>query len=81
GRAIAAAKHLGTRYIRLFSFFRGEGVPVESIRDDVMVRMRALAERAEAAGVVLLHENEKDIYGDTPQRCLDIVETVGSPAL
>jgi len=81
GRAIAAAKRLGTRYIRLFSFFRGEGVPVESIRDDVMVRMRALAERAEAAGVVLLHENEKDIYGDTPQRCLDIVETVGSPAL
>jgi len=30
---------------------------------------------------VLLHENEKDIYGDTPERCLDIVESVGSPAL
>ncbi|MDR6971151.1 sugar phosphate isomerase/epimerase family protein [Leifsonia shinshuensis] len=80
-RAIAAADRLGTRYIRLFSFFRAEGVTVESIRDDVMVRMRALADRAEAAGVVLLHENEKDIYGDTPERCLDIVETVGSPAL
>ncbi|GAA2066571.1 sugar phosphate isomerase/epimerase family protein [Leifsonia soli] len=81
GRAIAAAERLGSRYIRLFSFFRAEGVAVESIRDDVMVRMRALADRAEAAGVILLHENEKDIYGDTPERCLDIVETVGSPAL
>lgn len=81
GRAIAAAEHLGSRCIRLFSFFRAEGVAVESIRDDVMVRMRALADRAEAAGVILLHENEKDIYGDTPERCLDIVETVGSPAL
>lgn len=81
GRAIAAAERLGSRCIRLFSFFRAEGVPVESIRDDVMVRMRALADRAEAAGVILLHENEKDIYGDTPERCLDIVETVGSPAL
>jgi sugar phosphate isomerase/epimerase len=43
--------------------------------------MRALADLAEAAGVILLHENEKDIYGDTPERCLDIVETVGSPSL
>ncbi|WP_029042989.1 sugar phosphate isomerase/epimerase family protein [Cryocola sp. 340MFSha3.1] len=81
GRAIAAAERLGARHIRLFSFFREEGVPVESIRDDVMVRMRALADLAEAAGVILLHENEKDIYGDTPERCLDIVETVGSPSL
>ncbi|MFF9561907.1 sugar phosphate isomerase/epimerase family protein [Leifsonia sp. NPDC014704] len=81
GRAIAAAERLGARYIRLFSFFRADGVPVESIRDDVMVRMRALADLAEAAGVILLHENEKDIYGDTPERCLDIVETVGSPSL
>ncbi|MFF1635041.1 sugar phosphate isomerase/epimerase family protein [Leifsonia sp. NPDC058248] len=81
GRAIAAAHVLGSRYIRLFSFYRGEGVSVESIRDDVMVRMRALADAAEAADVILLHENEKDIYGDTPERCLDIVETVGSDHL
>ena len=80
-RAIAAAHRLGTRYIRLFSFFRGEGVAAEAIRDDVLVRMRALAERAEAGDVILLHENEKDIYGDTPERCLDLVESVGSPAL
>jgi sugar phosphate isomerase/epimerase len=81
GRAIAAAKRLGSRYIRLFSFFRAEGVPVEDIRDEVLVRMRALAKAAEAADVVLLHENEKDIYGDTPERCLDIVESVGSDNL
>jgi sugar phosphate isomerase/epimerase len=31
--------------------------------------------------VVLLHENEKDIYGDIPRRCLDIVESVNSPNL
>ncbi|MFF1573679.1 sugar phosphate isomerase/epimerase family protein [Leifsonia sp. NPDC058292] len=81
GRAIGAAHRLGTRYIRLFSFFRGDGVAVESIRDDVLVRMRALADAAEAADVVLLHENEKDIYGDTPERCLDVVESVGSDNL
>lgn len=81
GRAIDAAARLETRYIRIFSFYRGDGVAVETIRDDVLVRMRALADRAERAGVVLLHENEKDIYGDTPSRVLDVIESVGSDAL
>ena len=43
--------------------------------------MSALAALAEPTGIVLLHENEKDIYGDVPERVLDIVESVGSPAL
>jgi sugar phosphate isomerase/epimerase len=80
-RAVNAAKVLGARYIRVFSFYYGDSVPVESIRDDVMVRMRALADAAEEGGVVLLHENEKDIFGDVPGRVLDIIETVNSPAL
>ena len=80
-RIIRVAHALNTPNIRVFSFFRGEGVAVESIRDDVMKRMRLLADLAEKESVVLLHENEKDIYGDTPDRVLDLVETVGSPAL
>lgn len=79
--AIRAAKILGTRYIRIFSFYREEGLSAEDIRDAVMVRMRALAAEAQAHDVVLLHENEKDIYGDTPERVLDIMTTVNSPAL
>ena len=43
--------------------------------------MRALAEVAEQHDVVLLHENEKEIYGDIPRRCLDIVTAVDSPNL
>lgn len=80
-RAIAAAHALGAAYIRIFSFYRPDGVPVEAVRDDVLRHLRALADLAEREGVVLVHENEKDIYGDVPQRCLDIVESVGSPAL
>nr|WP_091718158.1 TIM barrel protein [Pseudarthrobacter equi] len=78
---ISVAKGLDTRYVRIFSFYRAEAQSAEDIRDDVLVRMAALAAEAEAAGVVLLHENEKDIYGDTPERVLDIMETVASPAL
>ncbi|MFE5835494.1 sugar phosphate isomerase/epimerase family protein [Arthrobacter sp. NPDC056493] len=80
-RAANAAQVLDARYIRIFSFFYGEGVAVESIRDAVIERMRALAAVAEENGVVLLHENEKDIFGDIPERVLDIMETVASPAL
>lgn len=80
-RAIHAAKTLGTRYIRIFSFYRPEGATAESIRSEVMERMRALTAEAESAEVILLHENEKDIYGDIPTRVLDIMETINSPAL
>jgi sugar phosphate isomerase/epimerase len=80
-RIIRVAHALGTPNIRVFSFFRAPGVAVESIRDDVLSRMRLLADLAEKEGVTLLHENEKDIYGDTPERVLDLVESVGSSAL
>ncbi|MDQ0635589.1 sugar phosphate isomerase/epimerase [Arthrobacter pascens] len=80
-RAARAAKILDAKYIRIFSFYYGETVAVDSIRDDVIERMRALAAVAEEEGVVLLHENEKDIFGDVPDRVLDIIETVSSPAL
>lgn len=80
-RAIRAADVLETPYIRIFSFFRDENLSAEDIRDDVLVRMAALARTAEVAGVTLVHENEKDIYGDIPARVLDVIESVGSDRL
>lgn len=78
---ISVAKALDTKYVRIFSFYRAEAQSPEDVREAVMERMAALAEEAAAAGIVLLHENEKGIYGDTPERVLDIMETVNSPAL
>jgi sugar phosphate isomerase/epimerase len=78
---IAVAHRLEARYVRIFSFYRPEGVSAAGIRDDVLHRMRALTELAQAEGVVLLHENEKEIYGDVPERVLDLVESVGSEHL
>ncbi|GMA32556.1 sugar phosphate isomerase/epimerase family protein [Litorihabitans aurantiacus] len=80
-RVIAVATVLGTTNIRVFSFFRGPDVPVASTREAVLRAMSALAAEAAAAGVTLLHENEKDIYGDTPERVHDLVTAVDSPAL
>lgn len=80
-RIIEVTKALDARYIRMFSYFRAADQSPEDIRDSVMERMTLLAAEAEKAGVILIHENEKDIYGDTPERVLDLLETVNSPAL
>lgn len=79
--AVSAAHRLGSRYVRIFSFYRPAGMAPAEIRDAVLARMRAFARLAEESDVVLLHENEKDIYGDVPERCLDVVESVGSDQL
>ena len=79
--AADVARYFEAPYIRVFSFFMPEGSDPDSHRDEVLRRMTQLAKVAEEADVVLVHENEKDIYGDIPRRCLDIVESVGSPNL
>lgn len=79
-RAVRAADILGTRLIRVFSFYLPTPEP-ERYRDEVLARMSRLAQRAEAEGVVLLHENEKEIYGDVPSRCAEIIAAANSAAL
>jgi len=80
-RGLRAAEALGSHHIRLFSFWCHEPDAAARGRDEILSRMRTWAQRAERAGVTLVHENEKHIYGDVPERVLDIVQTVDSPAL
>ena len=80
-RAITVAQALQTPYIRIFSFYppaasdRGAINPAE-YRDEVLRRLREMTARARAAAVILLHENEKDIYGDTIARCVDLLQGI-----
>jgi sugar phosphate isomerase/epimerase len=80
-RIAQIAGQLGTGIIRVFSFFIPTGEPPGRYREQVIDRMGALARVAAEHGVILAHENEKEIYGDIPQRCADLIESVGSPAL
>ena len=72
------AEILETDYIRMFSFFIPEGDSPEKYRDQVMKRWQSFIDEAEGSGLILLHKNEKDIYGDTAERCLDLLETMDS---
>ena len=84
-RALALARTFGAHYIRIFSFYppAAEQAAFDWAphREEVLRRMSEMVARAWAAGVVLLHENEKDIYGDTIARCLDLLQSVDDPHL
>jgi sugar phosphate isomerase/epimerase len=80
-RVADVAGELGTSLVRVFSFFIPAGQPPERYRGEVIDRMGALTRIAEERGLTLAHENEKEIYGDLPGRCADLITAVGSPAL
>jgi sugar phosphate isomerase/epimerase len=80
-RAVEAAGRMQAPFIRVFSFFLSETQTPAEHREEVLRRMTALARRGADADVVLLHENEKHIYGDVPERVLDVVRSVDSPHL
>ena len=79
--AVEIAQFFEAPFIRMFSYFMPDGADPDDYRDEVISRLRDIATIAEGSGVTLIHENEKEIFGDIPRRCLDIVESVDSPAL
>jgi sugar phosphate isomerase/epimerase len=80
-RVADVAAELDTTIVRIFSFFIPSGESPERYRGQVIDRLGALAQIAEERGLILAHENEKEIYGDVPDRCADLITAVGSPAL
>jgi sugar phosphate isomerase/epimerase len=71
---------LGTRYVRVMSYCN-DGLTDAEWGRRVVHRMRLLAERAERAGLVLLHENCAGWAGRSGERMLTLLEKVASPAL
>ncbi|MFB6146394.1 MAG: sugar phosphate isomerase/epimerase family protein [Halobacteriaceae archaeon] len=79
--ALDRAARFGADYVRVFSYWIPEGDDPAAHRTEVMRRMQRKADLAADAGITLVHENEKDVYGDTPARVRDLVTTVDSPHL
>jgi 3-dehydroshikimate dehydratase len=71
--AIDVTVKMDTPYIRMFSFYVND---LDQDRDEVMRRMQAMVDMAAQQDVTMLHENEKGIYGERPERCLDLHQTI-----
>lgn len=76
-RTLEIQKELGAPYLRMFSFYIPDERDPAEFRGPVLDRLSAMAEEAARWEAVLLHENEKAIYGDTAPRCLDLMEQLG----
>ena len=70
---VELAHIMETPNIRMFSFY----VPKENAavyKGQVMERLGQFVDYAAAGGIVLLHENEKGIYGEMAEGCLEILK-------
>lgn len=67
--SLELADILGAAHFRIFSFFGAtDSAPV-------LERLGQFIDAARNSDVILCHENEKDIYGETAENCLEIHRT------
>lgn len=66
---------LGTENIRMFSFYYPKDEDPAVYRDEVFERLEKMADYSRKSGIWCCHENEKGIFGDVDDRCLDILKT------
>ena len=78
-RTLEIQKELGAPYLRMFSFYIPQGRAPEDFREEVLDRVGRMVEEAAAWDSVLLHENEKGIYGDNAPRCKELLEAFYGP--
>ena len=71
------ANILEAKNIRLFSFYIKDK-NFELYKNEVIHRLGKFCETAESSGICICHENEKGIYGDIPERCLELHQALPS---
>ena len=75
-RVFSYANLLGAKYVRIFSFYAPEGKQIGEMRDEVFSAMSRLICLSKQYNVTLCHENEANIYGDIPERCVEIHKAI-----
>lgn len=72
-RVFGTAVKLGARYVRVFSFYIPRGEDRGPYRESVLKYMRRMADAAGRRGLLLCHENEAGIYGESPEECEELL--------
>lgn len=72
-RIFNTANILGTKNVRIFSFYSKE-TPFEECKNEIYMALEKLLSLSDSAGLTLCHENEALIYGESPEKCLEIVK-------
>jgi 3-dehydroshikimate dehydratase len=80
-RAAECALFFKTRFIRVFSYYAPQGKDIKDYRSEVLDRFCAKVDVIEDVDIVMVHENEANIYGHSAENCVDLVRTINSPRL
>lgn len=84
-RIFAIAEGVGTRLVRVFSFYppTASETPISdaALVEESIARLTTMSEAAQAAGFQLVLENENGIVGDSVARCKRLLEAVPSNLL
>ena len=75
-RMFETAVRLEAPYVRMFSFYSDSGFG-EKEREQVFANVERLLDLADVYGLKLCHENEARIFGESPERCLELLEYFG----
>ena len=73
-RVYETAKVLGAKNVRIFSFY-SKNAPFD--KSKIYAGLEKLVDLSDDTGLTLCHENEALIYGESPEKCLEIAEYFG----
>ena len=76
-KAVDIAHRMDTKNIRMFSFYLPGGADPEAYREAVFDRIGQFVDYADRNDAVLLHENEKGIYGERAAECKKLLDAFG----
>ena len=79
--AVESAKFFDAKLIRVFSYYPPEGGEISKHRDEVMRRFAEKIKFIAGTDLTLVHENERQIFGEGVANCLDLMKTINSPQL
>ena len=76
---VKICKIMDCKYIRMFSFIVDPNGNYDEYFPIVVKKLRGFLEKVKGTDIILLHENEKKIYADTPERVLKIYNEINDP--
>jgi len=79
--AVDLAEFFGAKFIRIFSYYPPEGKNIADYRGEVIRRMAGKVEYVQNRPVTLVLENESNLFGAVPERCVYVHAAVRSPKL
>ncbi|HOB75021.1 MAG TPA: sugar phosphate isomerase/epimerase family protein [Phycisphaerae bacterium] len=80
-RAVEIAEFFDARYIRIFSYYPPVGEDIGNYRGEVIARLAEKVDYIADHPVTLVLENESNLFGAYPERCVYLMAALSSPKL